>query len=326
LENPQAASLLYFFDVQQAASLLIHKVSRLAACYRGDEAMLNEKTSTKTYLSRARSFFAVVMICLLTALGAAQHSQHGAVAKTENPKATPLSPAPVVRAFAGEPVSVGNGAARSWVTVDKEGKPASVGVTFTESALSGLPQKLTPGLIWVEHIVPLPPDAPRLPFDHIGLNWNPRGHDPEGVYNVPHFDFHFYMISTDERDKITTRGDDLARCRKPLAPEFVPAGYVYAPASEEPGMGSHWVEPGSHEFHGAAFTHTFIYGSYDGRMIFLEPMIARSFLETRPNITAEIKLPAKYQKPGYYPTRYSVKFNPQTKEYTVALEGLTYRQ
>jgi hypothetical protein len=173
--------------------------------------------------------------------------------------------------------------------------------------------------------VSLPSDAPRLPFDHIGLNWNPRGHDPEGVYTVPHFDFHFYMISTDERDKITTRGEDKARCSKPLPEEFTPAGYIYAPDSEEPGMGSHWVEPGSHEFHGAAFTHTFIYGSYDGKVIFLEPMVAKSFLDTKPNVTAEIKLPAKYQKPGYYPTRYSVNYNPQTKEYTVALEGLTLR-
>ncbi|MEW6208015.1 MAG: DUF5602 domain-containing protein [Acidobacteriota bacterium] len=281
--------------------------------------MLSElNISAKTYASRGRSFIAVVMICLLSALGAAQHASHNAIRSSAE--------ATAFRAFAGEPVSMGNGTARSWVTVDKEGKPVAVGATFTESSLSGLPQKLTPGLIWVEHILPLPADAPPLPFDHIGLNWNPRGHDPEGVYNVPHFDFHFYMISPGERDKITTRGDDLARCRKPLPEEFVPEGYIYAPASEEPGMGAHWVEPGSHEFHGAAFTHTFIYGSYDGRMIFLEPMIARSFLETRPNITVPIKLPRKYQKPGYYPARYSVSYKTETKEYTVALEGLTYRQ
>src|SRR5262249_31536220 len=84
-----------------------------------------------------------------------------------------------------------------------------------------------------------------------------KGHDPEAVYKVPHFDFHFYLISPSERERITARGDDLLKCGKPLPAEFVPEGYVPAPGSEEPGMGYHWVEPGSHEFHGKAFTHTF---------------------------------------------------------------------
>jgi hypothetical protein len=198
-------------------------------------------------------------------------------------------------------------------------------VTFTEAALSGLATSLTPGIIWTEFVLPLPPQAAATGFDHIGLNWNPKGHDPEGIYKVPHFDFHFYLISPAERDRITTRGDDLERVRKPLPPEFVPEGYVFAPASEEPGMGLHWVKPSSHEFHGKAFTHTFIYGSYDGRMIFLEPMMTRTFLETRPTMTVPIKLPLKYQKPGYYPTRYSVKYSPESREYTVSLDGLTRR-
>jgi hypothetical protein len=54
-------------------------------------------------------------------------------------------------------------------------------------------------------------------------------------------------------------------------------------------------------------------------------MAARSFLETRPNVTEKIKLPAAYKKHGYYPTAYSVKYDPVRKEYTVSLDGLTYR-
>jgi hypothetical protein len=229
------------------------------------------------------------------------------------------------RIFTGKAAAVGDGTARSWVAANEDGTPASIGVTFTEAALSGLATSLTPGIIWTEFVLPLPPQAAATGFDHIGLNWNPKGHDPEGIYKVPHFDFHFYLISPAERDRITTRGDDLERVRKPLPPEFVPEGYVFAPASEEPGMGLHWVKPSSHEFHGKAFTHTFIYGSYDGRMIFLEPMMTRTFLETRPTMTVPIKLPLKYQKPGYYPTRYSVQYNPESREYTVSLDGLTRR-
>lgn len=270
---------------------------------------------------------ALATICLLTGLVLAQaHGRHEMGASSSahsNPLKTSKSTTSTT--FVGEAKPIGNGTVRSWVTTGADGKPTAIGVTFTEPALSGLPPSLTPGLIWTEFLLPLPPEASATGFDHVGLNWNPKGHDPEGVYNVPHFDFHFYLISPAERERITTRGDDLERVRKPLPAEFVPEGYVLAPASEEPGMGLHWVEPHSHEFHGKAFTHTFIYGSYNGRMIFLEPMITKAFLETRPNITVPIKLPAKYQKPGYYPTRYSVKYDPESREYTVSIDGLTLR-
>jgi hypothetical protein len=276
-----------------------------------------------------KSSVILAAIYLLTGLASAQgHEGHEMSAKSSARANAPLKTTQVSKPamiVTGEAQPVGNGTARSWVALDKDGKPTAIGVTFTEVALSGLPQSLTPGLIWTEFLLPLPQEAAVTGFDHIGLNWNPKGHDPEGVYKVPHFDFHFYLISPSARERITTRGDDLERVRKPLPPEFVPEGYIFAPASEEPGMGLHWVEPNSHEFHGKAFTHTFIYGSYNGQIIFAEPMISKAFLETKPDITVPIKLPAKYQKPGYYPTRYSVKYAPETGEYTVAIEGLTRR-
>ncbi|MCG3164110.1 MAG: hypothetical protein JMDDDDMK_05593 [Acidobacteria bacterium] len=290
---------------------------------RGSKNPTYPAKAAGNFLAR-RSAAILATTCLLAGLALAQaHHQHEMAARSSANANAPKTAKPII--FAGEAQPVGNGTARPWVATDKDGKPTAIGVTFSEAALSGLPQSLTPGLIWTEFILPLPPEAAATGFDHIGLNWNPKGHDPEGVYKVPHFDFHFYLISPAARERITTRGEDLERCRKPLPPEFVPEGYILAPASEEPGMGSHWVEPNSHEFHGKAFTHTFIYGSYDGRMIFAEPMISKAFLETKPDITVPVKLPAKYQKPGYYPTQYSVKYYPEAREYTVAIEGLTLR-
>jgi hypothetical protein len=34
------------------------------------------------------------------------------------------------------------------------------------------------------------------------LDWNPRGHIPDGVYTVPHFDVHFYLITREQREEI----------------------------------------------------------------------------------------------------------------------------
>ena len=191
----------------------------------------------------------------------------------------------------GETRVVGNGVAYSWVKLDGAGKPLAVGVTLTESALTGLPE-LTPGMKEMpEYTLALPKEAAATPFDHIGLNWNPKGHEPNGIYGVPHFDFHFYTLNREERRQITAIGPDRAKCDREPPAGYLPAGYVVAPGSQVPQMGEHWVDPASPEFHGEQFTRTFIYGSYDGRVAFLEPMITKAFLETRREDTRPIKLP-----------------------------------
>ena len=143
--------------------------------------------------------------------------------------------------------------------------------------------------------------------------------------NVPHFDFHFYTITEKERYAISAQGEGLEKCRKRPQPEYLPESYFYAPDSEHDRMGSHWIDKEAHEFHGHQFTATLLYGSYDGQVIFVEPMITKSFLESKPCFTQPVKQPAKYQKAGYYPTSYSVKYDAGRKEYTVALDGLIQR-
>ncbi|HKQ51413.1 MAG TPA: hypothetical protein VJT74_03535, partial [Pyrinomonadaceae bacterium] len=163
-------------------------------------------------------------------------------------------------------------------------------------------------------------------FKHIWLNYNPHGHEPVKVYDTAHFDFHFYMISDAEREGITATGEGLAKGNKQPAAEFIPEGYVAVPNGLVPRMGAHWINPTVRELHGQPFTSTFLFGSYDGRLIFAEPMITKSFLEAKPNVTEMIKLPQSYERRGaYYPTRYSVRYAAATREYTVALEGMTQR-
>lgn len=96
----------------------------------------------------------------------------------------------------GTPVAIGNGMAWTWVRFDKETKkPVSLGVTLTETALQGLPTEVPANMVEMEEILPLPRGVKDLPFTHATLDWNPKGHVPPGIYDVPHFDFHFYVIS-----------------------------------------------------------------------------------------------------------------------------------
>jgi hypothetical protein len=240
--------------------------------------------------------------------------------------AAPDSALPQPRTLVTQSVPMGDGQVRAWVRLDPAGQPAALGVTFPESALSNLPAGTTGRSCCdgPEFVLPLPADIPSLPFTHVVVNWNPKGHEPAGVYDKPHFDFHFYTISSETRESITAAGDDLARCTKPLAAGAVPAGYVPAPGGV-PRMGAHWILATTPELHGQPFTKTFLYGSYDGRLSFLEPMITLAYLESHPHHTEPLPLPQSYPTPGHYPTAYSINFDPAAREYTVSLDNLRRR-
>lgn len=231
------------------------------------------------------------------------------------------TPADAGKTLFGEPQRVARGTARSWVTLDARGRPAVLGVELADQALTGLPE------CDEEYVVPIPAGAAVPPFNHITLDWNPHGHIPQHIYDVPHFDFHFYMMSQAERAKVTATGEDTARVRKQPPADAVPEGYVYAAGGDEPAMGAHWVDPKSPEFHGRPFTHTLIYGFYNGRMTFVEPMVTLPFLRTKPSVTASIPQPKVYPKRGYYPTRYRIRHvsGADGGATRVSLEGLVLR-
>lgn len=222
--------------------------------------------------------------------------------------------------FVGQTRAVGNGTARTWITLDGAGNPATIGITLNEAALTNLPVEST------EYSLEFPPQAGATPFRHTGLNWNPHGHMPVGIYNVPHFDVHFYLISEAQRFTITGTGTDSLRLYSPPAAEFLPAGYFNPPGTGEPRMGNHWLDMTAPELNGMAFTRTFIYGTYDGQVTFWEPMITTAYLATQPNETQAIKQPQRYAESGrYYPTRYTVRYDATTLEYHITMDGFVLR-
>jgi hypothetical protein len=216
-------------------------------------------------------------------------------------------------------VAIGGGIARSYATVDGLGVPTELGLTLTEAALTALPAAST------EYVFALPSQASQTPFKHAAINWEPLGHPPAGVYTVPHFDFHFYMITTEAREAIILTDPAVAAkvAMKPSADNF-PAGYITGMISAR--MGQHWRDPSGPEFNGQPFTGTIIYGSYDGAINFVEPMLAKSYLESKPlSVVTPLKLPATFGIRGYQPTSYTVRWDASTKEYRVALSGLVLR-
>lgn len=218
----------------------------------------------------------------------------------------------------GTSQTFGQGTAYSYVILDRQGKLSSIGVTLSESALNQLPDAV------LDLDLPLPQAATAVtPFTHISVNWKPQGHMPEPIYGTPHFDFHFFTISQDDRHAITATGDDLEKSYKTPDADLVPVGYVLAPESAEPLQGSHWINPQSAEFQGLphGFNHTFIYGFYDGTMSFMEPMISLPTLEQHQSVNETIALPVRNAELELHPTHYTLTYNAQAQEYRISLDG-----
>lgn len=177
-----------------------------------------------------------------------------------------------------------------------------------------------------------------LPFTYSLINWNPTGHVPPGVYNVPHFDIHFYMDFTNAERLAIRAGtcdilvncDDVKKLTNLPDKKYLPEGYtIQAP---EPAMGNHMIDAEGHEWHQSdSFTHSFIYGVSDKEIIYYEPMVTLKWFTdliagTTENQCFDIKKPAAWQKTGYYPTKYCLDYVKNRDEVRAYLSDFVLRQ
>lgn len=224
--------------------------------------------------------------------------------------------------FKGPQVQVGNGKARSWVLLSSDGYPMEIGVELTPAAMEGLS---------ADHqlfTLPLHQKTKEVtPFDHIGLNWNPNGHQPPGVFDIPHFDLHLYMISIAQQLAIPEWSPETDA----QFSNYPPAGYMPDTYFTPPGvgtsemqMGKHWLPVNLGDF--LPFSKIMILGSYDGAFTFIEPMVTRDYLMTGADFSASYPQPLHFAQAGNYPTRYNIYRNPDTGNIYVTLSSFMPRE
>jgi hypothetical protein len=223
--------------------------------------------------------------------------------------------------FYGPEVSMGGGKIRSFITISHTGVPGDIGIEITDGALTNLPTSEAE----YSYMLPLHHKASEVtPFDHIEVDWNPNGHEPNHVYTVPHFDFHFYKISVAEQQAVTP--GPLMEILPP--PGAMPPNYISLPGGV-PAMGKHWVDVTSPELsqtNPQPFTKTFIYGSYNGKVTFDEPMITLAVLQSGQNLTTPIPQPTLFLPSStYYPTVYNITADQQSKKHFVSLSDFVFR-
>ena len=273
----------------------------------------------------------------------------GALAAACNDEST--SPNDGARRVYGAALAVGNGTARSYILTDGDDTPVEVGVALDEKAMEGLPAPMAmppssgDGHEHVDtHIYDLAMPAQNpTPYKFVELDWNPAGHEPPGIYDIPHFDFHFYTIAKTERDAIdpTALGEAqfLAKSAtlppdEQRAPNFVALTAPGTPIVAVPHMGVHWIDIRTPELQGMLghpenakpFTTTFIHGSWDGKFIFDEPMITRAFIMGRKTAATAAQRDSLISLPlpgrttaGLTPGAYRVTYDADAKEYRIAL-------
>ncbi|MFW6040116.1 MAG: hypothetical protein ACOC9N_03470 [Gemmatimonadota bacterium] len=218
----------------------------------------------------------------------------------------------------GDSLPLGSGIVRSWVEVDADGVPVAVGVTLPDSVIASVSDERS-AMLSLEL-----PAVDGLPFRHVLFDWGPGGHPPAGLYDVPHWDAHFYLI-TPERRRAIEQGETSLR----PDPRYLPDGFVPVPElglHAFPEMGVHWVHRDASELHGDPFDQTVIYGSDGESTIFIEPMFTRAFLADRPDVSAPIPQPSAVRREGYYPTRYVIRHAARERGFRISLEGFRWRE
>jgi len=286
-------------------------------------------------LPRPRQRFRIAALCAVLACTADRTT----VTPSPDASATTASAeSPGVHRQYGPPITLGDGKVRAYVVLDaKEVQhPLEIGVAIDARAMEGaLPADM------IMRPIALPARAPD-PYRFVLFDWNPMGHPPAGIFDVPHFDFHFYIVPQDEVDAIVPSDPGYAAKANNLPTgELVPPLYAVArppgttPAAvATPRMGVHWQDLLSPEYQRVLgrpdlwqpFTKTYTYVSWDGGMTALEPMITREYLLRRISEIVPVRQPARYPSPGWYPGAYQIEYDDHSAEYRVALVGFAWRE
>jgi hypothetical protein len=215
------------------------------------------------------------------------------------------------RMISGATVQVGGRDVTTWARLDADDSPVQVGVTVAYGILANPPAEAGTGPAGAIAVVEFPKEVQSTSvLNHFAIHWLEGGHTPD-PFLVSHFDFHFYGIPSSQVARIGAAD--------PAAPDAsrLPAGYVYGgPEAFVPQMGGHALNPADL---GKPFSAVLILGYYEGRMIFVEPMVTQEFLRQKSDFAFDIPEPQVLGGQAYYPTRFAAHYDPVTDSYQLIL-------
>ncbi len=202
--------------------------------------------------------------------------------------------------------------AKPVVRLDAQKHPTLIALVIPGKLVNALPQKRSEAVYPVEN-AGLVRSA--------NLQWHPTGHEPERVYDVPHFDVHFYTISESVRQTIVPNAP---AGKVTPAPEFMPPDGILAP-DFVPGMGMHNIPKNRPEFTGGKFSISPIIGYWNGDLAFFEVMFTKDWLMKKQGTSGTFPQPTSVKLHGSYPTTYRVTYDQASDAYQVAITDFIER-
>ncbi|CAN5636424.1 hypothetical protein BH23GEM3_BH23GEM3_02700 [soil metagenome] len=212
----------------------------------------------------------------------------------------------------------------TWATMDGKDAVIEFGATIPLAVAERAPHEME--MAWppvANAVVRMPAAvAAATGVDHLTIYWEPHGHPP-GAYLTPHFDFHFYNISTATRVAID--------CTDATKPAVLPADYGMIDLEVPelgvlvglcvPEMGMHTLLASELQSD-QIFDGTMVIGFYHGSPIFFEPMIARDMLMRRQSF--ELPMPAVSGLPAgvRYPQRFRAEYDAAGAAYRFIFSGI----
>jgi hypothetical protein len=232
---------------------------------------------------------------------------------------------PAMTETAGDCSTVYGGQVCSW-SKEMDGKTVEVGLTVPVASIEGAPAEDMPA--WPPEAVAtlgVPAAALGASGVHdITMYWEAMGHPP-GPYLVPHFDFHFNLISQADLAAID--------CSDHSKPATLPAAFGLPDVDLPPDMAAMVGVPtliglcvpqmGMHallasELEGKTpFEGTMVIGYYHGNPIFLEPMITRTKLMAKQSF--DLAIPDVPGLATAHPTRFHAEYDAATDAYRFVL-------
>lgn len=224
----------------------------------------------------------------------------------------------------GDSIEIGDGEISTFSSVTPSGKPKGVGIHFADGTFEDLPYaedfengdaegRKIHGVWSKPFSLDFPENTPE-PISYAGCGWNPQGHTPIGVYDKPHFDFHYHFY---EPGLVRQIGPGVI---EDLPDEKTPDGYqLIEGGAVIPAMGAHLAPEDAPEFDdpndSSDWQETLIWGAADVdgdgeyENNYVEPMITLDYFRNHLDGVEkqDIAQPGAYPKDGYYPTTYTVR-------------------
>lgn len=202
----------------------------------------------------------------------------------------------------------------TWATRGADGKIDTLSWNLPLSAVTAMENARFDARTWVRAPAEALADTS---ITAISFDYMASGHVPNGVYNVPHWEFHIALQDFQQIQAID--------CTDPTLPEnqIIPMGWSMLPPPDNcfPTMGIHAIDSRAPEFNGQRFSYTSVLIYYrhppqaaaglGAKISSIEPKVTSAALKERKSFTLEWpELPAgALGKPGFSPTLMSANYD-----------------